>query len=123
MKPQDGNPDEAALQRLLSARERRDEAAAPGYERVVHRPARAGGGGWRVPATAGVLLLALIASGILAIVWTRHSGPSPALSPSGSTLATWKAPTDFLLTVPGGELLDSTPAFPDPSFSIQGVSE
>jgi hypothetical protein len=118
MKPQDGDRDEAALQRLFSARERRDEAAAPGYERVVHRPARGGAGGWRVPATAGVLLLIA-----LGIVWMRQPAPSPALPPSGSTLATWKAPTDFLLTVPGGELLDSTPAFPDPSFSIQGVSE
>ncbi len=122
MKPHDGDPDEAALQRLFKARERRDEAAAPGFERVAHRPARAGaaGGGWRVPATAGVLLLAIVVAGL---VWRLHSGPAPSRSPEPPTFATWKAPTDFLLAVPGGELLDSTPAFPDPSFSIQGVSE
>jgi hypothetical protein len=118
MKPQDGDPDEKLLQRLFTARERRDEAASPGYERVVHRPARAAGGRRRAPAAVGALLLALV---IVGIVWRRLPKPAgPAPSPS---LATWKAPTDFLLTVPGGELLDSTPAFPDPSFSVQGVSE
>ncbi len=30
------------------------------------------------------------------------------------TLEVWKAPTDFLLRTPGGELLDSTPAVPEP---------
>jgi hypothetical protein len=118
MKPHDGDRDEAALQRLFNARERRDEAAAPGFERVVRRPARAARGWRRPPAAVGVLLLIA-----LGIVWMRHSAPPPPLSPNGPTFATWKAPTDFLLAVPGGELLDSTPAFPDPSFSIQGVSE
>jgi hypothetical protein len=113
MKPQDNDllnsPDEAALQRLFTERERRDEAASPSYERVVHRPARAGKG-WRwVPATVGFLFFALVALGI---VWRLR--PAPSLSPDQPTLATWKAPTDFLLAVPGGELLDSTPAFPDP---------
>ncbi|HEY0556910.1 MAG TPA: hypothetical protein VGG20_21815 [Thermoanaerobaculia bacterium] len=123
MRPQDGDRDEAALQRLFSARESRDEAAAPGFERVVQRPLRAGGGWRMIPAAAGVLLLAIVAAGIL---WKLHSGPAPSRSPRSlepSTLASWKAPTDFLLAVPGGELIDSTPAFPDPTFSIQGGSE
>lgn len=122
MKPHDGDPDEAALQRLFRARESRDEAAAPGFERVVQRPLRAGGGR-RIPAAAGVLLAAIVVAGI---VWKLHSGPAPSRSPRSPerpTLASWKAPTDFLLAVPGGELIDSTPAFPDPTYSIQGGSE
>jgi hypothetical protein len=113
--------DAAALQRLFSERQRRDEAAAPGFERVVHRPARgAGAGGWRrVPASAGLLLLALVLA-VAGIVWRQLPGPAPlpAASADRPTLAsgsaTWKAPTDFLLAVPGRELLDSTPSFPDP---------
>jgi hypothetical protein len=50
-------------------------------------------------AAAGVLLLALLA------VFSTPEQPR---------LSTWKAPTDFLLDVPGGALLNSTPAFPDP---------
>jgi hypothetical protein len=111
--------DATTLQRLFRERQRRDEAAAPGFERVVHRPARGGagaGGGRRVPAAAGLLLLVLAVAGI---VWRQLPGPapSPASSADRPTLsgsATWKAPTDFLLAVPGRELLDSTPSFPYP---------
>ena len=122
MKPHDDDPDEAALQRLFSARESRDEAAAPGFERVVQRPSprrrRTADPGCRGRAPGG--------DRRRGIVWKLHSGPAPSRpprSPEGPTLASWKAPTDFLLTVPGGELIDSTPAFPDPTFSIQGDSE
>lgn len=110
MKPQDTDPDEAALHQLFIERERRDEAASPSYDRVLRRPARAARG-WRwVPATVGFLFLALVALGI---AWRLR--PAPSLSPGQPSLTTWKAPTDFLLAVPGGELLDSTPAFPDPN--------
>jgi hypothetical protein len=124
MKPQDNDPlnsqDEAALQRLFTERERRDEAASPRYERIVRRPARAASGRRWVPATVGIFLLALV---VLGIVWRHHQpAPSPALSPDRPTLTTWKAPTDFLLAVPGGELLDSTPAFPDPNLPSPGRS-
>lgn len=111
----DDDPQEAELRRLFAERERRDEAASPGYERVVHRPARARDGRRRLAlascAAAAALLLALLA------VWRDRPGAAPAPAfpaPDRPTLATWKAPTDFLLAVPGGALLDSTPAFPDP---------
>jgi hypothetical protein len=110
------DPREAELRRLFAERQRRDEAAAPGYERLLHRPAHARHGGWRLSparwAAAGILLFVLVA---LALLWRAQPGTAPpALSPDLPTLETWKAPTDFLLSVPGGELLDSTPAFPDP---------
>jgi hypothetical protein len=110
MKPQGTDSDETSLHRLFAERERRDEATSPSYERVIRRPAPAVSGRRWVPATVGIFLLALAAVGIL---WLRHPAPSPSLSPERPTLTTWKAPTDFLLAVPGGELLDSTPAFPD----------
>ncbi|HEX3528508.1 MAG TPA: hypothetical protein VH988_15695 [Thermoanaerobaculia bacterium] len=104
MNPNDDSR-ETELRRLFAERERRDEAASPSYERVVHRPARARQGRRRLAlaaCAAGVLLLTLLA------VWRERPGvaPEPALS-------TWKAPTDFLLAVPGNELLNSTPSFPD----------
>jgi hypothetical protein len=105
MKPHDDDPHEPEIAALFAARERRDEAASPGFARVLRRPARGvrGAGGWRwMPAAVGALLLALAVFGI---VRSRHPEPVP-------TLADWKAPTDFLLNVPGGELLDSTPSFP-----------
>lgn len=115
MKPQDTDPDEAALQQLFTERERRDEAASPGYEWMVRRPARAAGRRRWVPATVGFLFFALVALGI---VWRLRPAPAPSLSPDQPTLTTWKAPTDFLLAVPGGELLDSTPAFPSHNLPV-----
>lgn len=113
----DDDPREAELRRTFAARKRRDEDAAPGFERLLSRPAGARSGRWwqAPPAwAAAALLLALIALGI---VWRVQPGAAPrALAiPGQPTLATWKAPTDFLLNVPGGELLNSTPRFPDPN--------
>jgi hypothetical protein len=112
MNPHDSDPDESVLERLFTARERRDEAAAPSVARVLRRPARGVRGGRWVPATVGLLLLALIFFGIID---KHHPEPAP-------TLATWKAPTDFLLNVPGGELLDSTPAFPSPNLPLPAAA-
>lgn len=109
MKPPGTDPDEEALHQFFTERERRDEAASPSYEQVIRRPARAARGRRWVPATVGFLLLGLVALGI---AWRLR--PAPSLSPEPPSLTAWKAPTDFLLAVPGGELLDSTPAFPDP---------
>jgi hypothetical protein len=115
MNPHDSDPDESVLERLFTARERRDEAAAPSFARGLRRPAR-GVRGWRwVPATVGLLLLALIVAGIVGRRHLEPAAPAP-------TLATWKAPTDFLLNVPGGELLDSTPAFPSPNLPLPAAA-
>jgi len=104
MNPND-DPHETELRRLFAERQRRDEAASPTYERVVLRPARARHGRRRLAlasCAAGILLLTLLA------VWRDRPGVAPA-----PALSTWKAPTDFLLAVPGSELLNSTPTFPD----------
>ena len=109
MNPND-DPRETELRRLFAERQRRDEAASPSYERVVLRPARVRHGRRRLALAScavGVLLLTLLA------VWRERPGAPALPTPDQPTLATWKAPTDFLLAVPGGELLDSTPSFPD----------
>ncbi len=113
----DDDPREAELRRLFAARERRDEASAPGFERLLSRPAGVRHGRrWLAPAAwAAAALIALVALGI---VWRAQPGAAPSralAAPDQSALATWRAPTDFLLAVPGGELLDSTPTFPDPN--------
>jgi hypothetical protein len=105
MNPND-DPREMELRRLFAERERRDEAASPSYERVVHRPARARHGRRRL-ALAGCAVGVLLLTTLLA-VWRDRPGVAPV-----PTLSTWKAPTDFLLAVPGNELLNSTPTFPD----------
>jgi hypothetical protein len=110
MNPND-DPDEEKLRRLFAERRRRDEAAAPSYERVLHRPARAYHGRRRLAlasCAACVFVLALL------FVWRVPPEAPKLMTPDSSTLTTWKAPTDFLLAVPGGELLNSIPTFPDP---------
>jgi hypothetical protein len=111
MNPHDDDP----LAGLFASRERRDEAASPGFARVLRRPVR-GVRGWRwAPAAVGALLLALIVFGIIGRRWHPASEPAP-------TLANWKAPTDFLLDVPGGELLGSTPTFPSRDLPMPAAS-
>jgi hypothetical protein len=114
MNPQD-DPREANLHQLFAARQRRDEEAAPGFERLLRRPARIARASRWSSAAAAALLLMLIAVGI---VWRVRTGRQSLESSEHPTLATWKAPTDFLLDVPGSELLSSTPRFPDPNKEI-----
>jgi hypothetical protein len=113
MTPQD-DPRDAEIRRLFAARGRRDEDAAPGFERLLRRPAHVGRAG-RWSWAAAALLLVLIGGGI---AWRVRTGTQSLESSGQPTLATWKAPTDFLLNVPGGELLSSTPRFPDPNKEI-----
>ena len=121
----DDDPQETELRQLFAARQQRDEAASPSYERLRNRPARARStrrrSWWLAPApwaAMGALLLALVALGVIWRTWPR-SAPAPDLPAREQlTLETWKAPTDFLLAVPGGELVDSTPAFPDPDLPV-----
>jgi len=102
------DPREEELRRLFAARQRREEAAAPSYERVIHRPARVRHGRRRLALASCVLLLALL------VVWRGRPEAPKLAAPDQPTITTWKAPTDFLLAVPGGELLNSIPTFPDP---------
>jgi hypothetical protein len=113
------DPHETELRRLFAEREQRDEAASPSYAQLTNRSTRARAErGWRAsapwaPWAAATLLLLALGMGI---VWKVRSGADPSRFPAYDlpTFETWKPPTDFLLAVPGGELLDSTPAFPDP---------
>ncbi len=120
MNPHD-DPKEAELRRLFAERQQRDEAAAPRYEQRTKRTTRARTERWRrlsarlAPwAAATVLLLALV---VVEIVWKVRSVADPSRFPADDvpTFETWKPPTDFLLAIPGGEMLDSTPSFPDPN--------
>ncbi len=118
MNPHD-DPNETELRRLFAERQQRDEAAAPRYAQRTKRPARTRSERWRRASApwaawaAATLLLFALGVGI---VWKIRSSANPSRFPADDlpTFETWKAPTDFLLAVPGGEWLDSTPAFPDP---------
>jgi len=118
---------EEELRRLFTERERRDEASAPGYERLrrrpagLARPARAASQRWWAAPTSWAAAGAVLALIVLMVLWRVQPGARPTAPlpyPEPPTLETWRAPTDFLLSVPGGELLDSTPALPDPNLPV-----
>jgi hypothetical protein len=115
MSPQDDDPD---LQRLFAARRRRDESGAPPFQRVLRpvfqRAAREGKRRRRRTALRPAIAVALCALCLLA-VWAarRWRGPLGVPGATLPTLEAWRAPTDFLLAVPGKAILDSTPSLSD----------
>jgi hypothetical protein len=57
-----------------------------------------------------LLLVPVAAALLLAILWLRRPPAPPASSLARLDLR-WSAPTDFLLDIPGGDLLRETPRF------------
>lgn len=115
MSPQDDGPE---LQDLFAARRRRDESGAPPFQHVLRR-AKSPEASRKARAllrprflAVGAVLCLLCGLAVWAGYRWRHSG-APLGAPPPS-LTAWKAPTDFLLEVPGGALLDSTPVLVDP---------
>jgi hypothetical protein len=64
---------------------------------------------WRSTRRLRPLAIAAAAAVVIAAVWLANSR---SVSPSNSTetIATWRAPTDVLLTTPGSEMLAALPA-------------
>jgi hypothetical protein len=82
------------------------ERRMPSFDSVIRR-ARAGRRPpLRALAVAPVLVVLVFAATLLP--WT-HRAPSPALNDPNAGILAWKAPTDFLLDIPGRELLQSVP--------------
>jgi hypothetical protein len=85
-----------------------DRVRAPGFAQTFAR-ARARES-WRATRRVRPLVIATAAAVLIAAVW--RGGHSRSFSPSTttSTIATWRAPTDVLLTTPGSELFRTMPA-------------
>lgn len=105
-----GDPD---LRRLFRERRDADEAGAPPFSRV-RRPAAARGrrSSRRLIAAPAIAVVAVVLAVLLLREENAPKSPGPEAVASRASSATWEdwtAPTDFLLEIPGRELLASTP--------------
>jgi len=105
--------DDRDLRRLFRERRDTDEAGAPPFSRVrrseAARVRRSNRRSIAIPAIAAVAV-------VLAVILLREETTPKSLRPeavaSGASSPRWEdwtAPTDFLLEIPGRELLASTP--------------
>lgn len=103
--------DEDLVAGALSEQRRLDEGLAPDFRVLLARPrARAS----RAPVrTVLVLAALLLAVGVALRSRSRPPAPAPnnPASMAAGSLATWRAPTDFLLETPGSQLWTSPPVF------------
>lgn len=80
------------------------ERAAPSFQRPAHRPSRLR----KAPTWAAAAVLATL---VIVAVWVAVRSDSPSTQSLVALDATWwVAPTDFLLTTPGADLLRSVPS-------------
>jgi hypothetical protein len=103
---------ECEIARLFEAQREADEALAPPFGEIVHRPAR------RSRSARSFRLIAAAASALvvtaLVLLLHRARPPVPATESDGVALAAWKAPSDVLLQTPGSDLLNRTPILASP---------
>jgi hypothetical protein len=57
---------------------------------------------------SAALRYAVVVIAIAVVVALHHHRP-----PAAESIVTWKAPTDFLLRTPGGEVLSTVPQIPE----------
>lgn len=87
---------------------------APNAERFIERARVAGRPRGAVRLAPGLALASLLAVLAVVAVWdTRRAGEREAVARQAAQLGNgqWRAPTDFLLDVPGAELLRTAPSF------------
>lgn len=102
--------DDSRLSRLFAEARQLDETRAPSLLRLrARRSASPRPILVALPAIATMLVLA--AAGVF--LWPRLAPETPSPTP-GMSLESWEAPTDFLLSTPGSELLGPPPALPGP---------
>ena len=103
---------EREIARLFQSQREADEALAPPFEEIVHRPAR------RARSVRSLRLIAATASVLVvaALVLLLHPARPfvPATESDAAALAAWKAPSDALLKTPGSDLLNRTPILASP---------
>ena len=98
--------DESEIRRRFAQLRESDRVVAPSFVQTYARAQSRGSSRVLRPSTLLITVAAVI---LIAGVWQAHSR---SLTPSKSmeTIATWRAPTDILLTTPGSELLGTLPA-------------
>lgn len=96
-------------ERFASLREE-DRRHIPGYEHVLRNPRH--DSPLRIGAVAAGLLVTAVAAFLL--LSTRHLN-APSEGAAIQSIASWRAPTDFLLDTPGRDLLRKIPNIGVPS--------
>jgi hypothetical protein len=102
-------PDDEDLRRAFTALRREDAAHAPGLERLLARPQPSR---HRTPVRLAGFMAAAAAAGVAAMILAqvfhlfRRPAPDGVVAP---TVASWSAPTDFLLRTPGQDILGPLP--------------
>ena len=102
--------EDAPIRSLFARLRQTDAAAAPRFDELLGRPARAAASRQRsrrravwalaTAATAAVLLLV-----VLAVDRDRRRAPAPSI-----TLCAWRSPTDYLLEPPAASLVRGMPS-------------
>jgi hypothetical protein len=100
------------LRARFAALRRQDAARTPGFTQVLQRTRRAFITRTSVLAATACLLIAVIA---VSLIWISQNRSPPAPPNAAPSLADWRAPTDFLLNIPGQVLLRTVPRIGEPS--------
>ena len=99
MTMRDDDRDDADLRQAFAVLRREDANAAPIFQAVLARARPR-----RLAPLGGLLVAASVAAAVLGIVVRRPDPPKPMAS-----MGTWIAPTDFLLSTPGREIVQTVP--------------
>jgi hypothetical protein len=105
--------DQDLKQRFVALR-RAAAAASPSFQATLAK-ARAGGGTERRRRRLRVAAALGLSAALVLLLMRRHPlEPYVAIDPA---TVRWQAPTDFLLTLPGDELLRGVPRLGQPTFN------
>ena len=99
--------DDRELKRLFSELARAEERSAPPFRRPAEnarQPRRV-----RRPLVFAAVAAVVVIAAAASLQWSNRQAAQPAgRAASTVTIASWSAPTDFLLETPGDEILSST---------------
>lgn len=119
-------PDDAELREQFQRLKRQDEGMAPSFSSQWDElnPRARTYRGWTLNyRLAGAALAILLLAGILLAIHNR--GQARLAKPPEATLAElsgWRAPTDWLLRTPGGQLLQTVPRLGEPLIGSRNLS-
>jgi hypothetical protein len=109
--------DDRTLHERFASLRGEDGARTPRFERVLLRTRSTQRyGAWAIGATAAILVAAIG-------VFVYRASLVPSRPPSAAPmLASWHAPTDFLLKTPGIDLLRAVPRIGEPSAGVRRLT-
>jgi len=91
------------------------DSVAPAFQEILNRPHpsyRFGAQLRNVPVAAVSLALVAAILGVSYLGWREQPDSRQALETDFVSMSSWRSPTDFLLEIPGDDLLKTTPSIP-----------